>query len=60
MTRIIRAQQQSLRKEHLPQSEWTKPEDDVPHLLPLIEMVENELAEKSKYQAVVHESEGGH
>ena len=44
--RIRRATQCSYQHKLLPKAEWTKPEEDVPYLSPIIEQVEAELAEK--------------
>ncbi|KAM0333360.1 hypothetical protein ACHAQA_002021 [Verticillium albo-atrum] len=44
--RIRRAVQCSYQHKLLPKSDWTKPEEDVPYLRPLIEQVETEMAEK--------------
>ncbi|CAI6097802.1 hypothetical protein V2G26_009169 [Clonostachys chloroleuca] len=44
--RIRRAVQCSYQHKLLPKSEWTKPEEDVSYLQPIIEQVEAEIAEK--------------
>jgi ubiquinol-cytochrome c reductase subunit 7 len=43
--RIRRATQLSLQQKVLPKKEWTKPEEDVPYLSPLIEQLKAEAAE---------------
>ncbi|EJD42008.1 14 kDa subunit of cytochrome bd ubiquinol oxidase [Auricularia subglabra TFB-10046 SS5] len=44
--RIRRAQQQDVLHSDLPESQWTKPEDDVPYLTPYIEQVVKEENER--------------
>ncbi|KAK3681449.1 cytochrome b-c1 complex subunit 7 [Podospora appendiculata] len=44
--RIRRAVQLSLSHKLLPKNEWTKPEEDVPYLGPLVEQLENEIKER--------------
>ncbi|PNY25950.1 Cytochrome b-c1 complex subunit 7 [Tolypocladium capitatum] len=44
--RIRRSIQCSYQHKLLPKDQWTKPEEDVPYLRPIIEQVEAELAEK--------------
>ncbi len=50
--RIRRATQLSLQHKLLQRSQWTKPDDDVPYLLPLIKEIEAELAEKENLDAL--------
>jgi len=45
--RIRRATQLSIQHKLLPKEEWTKPEEDVPYLEPLIRAIEAEHAEKA-------------
>merc|ERR1712141_146596 len=47
--RIKRAMDLSLKHNILPKEEWTKPEQDTHYLMPLMEMVKKELAEKNKW-----------
>lgn len=42
-----RATQLSMQQKILPKSEWTKAEEDVPYLEPLIAQIEAEIAEKA-------------
>lgn len=44
--RIRRAVQCSYQQKVLPKDEWTKPEEDIPYLSPLIEAARAELQEK--------------
>ncbi|KAK4249083.1 cytochrome b-c1 complex subunit 7 [Corynascus novoguineensis] len=44
--RIRRATQLSLQHKILPKHEWTKPEEDVPYLTPILEQLQAELKEK--------------
>ncbi|KAK4032477.1 cytochrome b-c1 complex subunit 7 [Parachaetomium inaequale] len=44
--RIRRATQLSLQQKVLPKNEWTKPEEDVPYLSPILEQVYAEGKEK--------------
>ncbi|KAL2146216.1 hypothetical protein VTI28DRAFT_4795 [Corynascus sepedonium] len=44
--RIRRATQLSLQHKLLPKHEWTKPEEDVPYLTPILEQLQAELKEK--------------
>ncbi|KAK3377734.1 putative ubiquinol-cytochrome C reductase complex 14kD subunit [Podospora didyma] len=44
--RIRRAVQLSLQQKILPRTEWTKPEEDVKYLEPLVEQIKKENAEK--------------
>lgn len=45
--RLRRAAQLSLSHTLLPKSQWTKPEEDVPYILPLIKAIEAEAKEKA-------------
>jgi len=47
--RISRALMLSTQKSILPQEQWTKPEDDVRYLMPYIEEVRREKAEKAEW-----------
>lgn len=44
--RIRRATQLSLQHQILPRHEWTKPEDDVPYLTPILEQLRAEEKER--------------
>ncbi|KAH6840671.1 cytochrome b-c1 complex subunit 7 [Chaetomium sp. MPI-CAGE-AT-0009] len=44
--RIRRATQLSLQQKILPKNEWTKPEEDVPYLSPILEQIYAESKEK--------------
>jgi ubiquinol-cytochrome c reductase subunit 7 len=44
--RIRRATQLSLQHKILPRSEWTKPEEDVPYLTPILEQLAAEAKER--------------
>lgn len=44
--RIRRAVQCSVSHKLLAKNEWTKPEEDIPYLLPLIKVIEAEASEK--------------
>ncbi|KAL2260708.1 hypothetical protein VTK26DRAFT_5207 [Humicola hyalothermophila] len=44
--RIRRATQLSLQQKILPKSEWTKPEEDVPYLTPILEQLHAEAKER--------------
>jgi ubiquinol-cytochrome c reductase subunit 7 len=44
--RIRRATQLSITHKLLPKADWTKPEDDVPYLGPLIAQIEAEIKER--------------
>ncbi|KAL2158199.1 hypothetical protein VTH06DRAFT_4519 [Thermothelomyces fergusii] len=44
--RIRRATQLSLQQKILPKHEWTKPEEDVPYLSPILEQIYAENAER--------------
>ena len=46
--RIRRATQLSLQQKVLPKHEWTKPEEDVPYLGPVLEQVVAEAKEKDQ------------
>ncbi|XP_011505683.1 PREDICTED: cytochrome b-c1 complex subunit 7-like [Ceratosolen solmsi marchali] len=48
--RIIRAGYLCMRKDVLPEEEWTKLENDVLYLQPFIKQVEEELAEKEQWE----------
>jgi ubiquinol-cytochrome c reductase subunit 7 len=50
--RIRRAVQASLQHKLLPKSEWTKAEEDVPYLVPLIEQIRGEQKEKTDLDAI--------
>ncbi|KAJ1915944.1 Cytochrome b-c1 complex subunit 7 [Mycoemilia scoparia] len=54
--RIKRAFQCDLSQIELPPSQWTKPEEDVSYLLPILEEVEAEVAERNMFNSlkVVH------
>ncbi|ROT41513.1 cytochrome b-c1 complex subunit 7 [Sodiomyces alkalinus F11] len=43
--RIRRAVQCSYQQKLLPRDQWTKPEEDVPYLSPLVEQIQAEMAE---------------
>ncbi len=45
--RIRRATQLSLQQKILPKPEWTKPEEDVPYLTPILEQLYKEASEKN-------------
>jgi ubiquinol-cytochrome c reductase subunit 7 len=45
--RIRRATQLSLQHKLLPKNEWTKPEEDVPYLTPILEQLYAEAKEKN-------------
>jgi ubiquinol-cytochrome c reductase subunit 7 len=51
--RIRRATQLSLQHKLLPKSEWTKPEEDVPYLTPIIEQLHAEDKERKELDTVV-------
>lgn len=44
--RIRRAVQCSIAHKLLPKNEWTKPQEDIPYLLPLIKTIEAEASER--------------
>ena len=50
--RMRRATQLSLQHKLLPNSEWTKPEEDKPYLMPLIQEIEAELKEKDSLDSL--------
>ncbi|RDA94230.1 hypothetical protein CP533_0584 [Ophiocordyceps camponoti-saundersi (nom. inval.)] len=50
--RIRRSTQLSYQHKLLPRNQWTKPEEDLPYLRPLVEQVEAELAEKDAFDAM--------
>ncbi|KAK3942243.1 cytochrome b-c1 complex subunit 7 [Diplogelasinospora grovesii] len=50
--RIRRATQLSIQHKLLPKNEWTKTEDDVPYLAPLIEQLEAEQKERDALEAL--------
>lgn len=50
--RMRRATQLSLQHKLLPKAQWTKPEDDVPYLLPLIKQVEAEIKERQELDTI--------
>ncbi|KAJ2491912.1 Cytochrome b-c1 complex subunit 7 [Coemansia sp. RSA 2050] len=47
-----RAFQLSLSHQELPSSQWTKPEDDIKYLQPLIEEVSQEYAERDAFNSM--------
>lgn len=51
--RFRRAFQLSLQHTELPKSEWTKPEEDIRYLTPIIEQVEREFAERKAFDAMI-------
>jgi ubiquinol-cytochrome c reductase subunit 7 len=50
--RIRRAIQCSIQHKLLPKNEWTKPEDDVPYLMPLVEQIAAEAKEKRELDTI--------
>ncbi|CAK7219137.1 Cytochrome b-c1 complex subunit 7, mitochondrial [Sporothrix bragantina] len=50
--RMRRAVQLSLQHKLLPKDQWTKPEDDKPYLLPLIQEIEAEIKERHELDTV--------
>ncbi|GAB1315175.1 Cytochrome b-c1 complex subunit 7, mitochondrial [Madurella fahalii] len=50
--RIRRATQLSLQQKILPKSEWTKPEEDVPYLTPILEQLQAEAKEREDLDAL--------
>ncbi|RCI16016.1 hypothetical protein L249_1974 [Ophiocordyceps polyrhachis-furcata BCC 54312] len=50
--RIRRSTQLSYQHKLLPREQWTKPQEDLPYLRPLVEEVEAELAEKDAFDAL--------
>ncbi|CAP73944.1 uncharacterized protein PODANS_2_12970 [Podospora anserina S mat+] len=57
--RIRRATQLSLQQKILPKNEWTKPEEDVQYLSPILEAIEAEAKEKQALDTLVP-SKAGH
>ncbi|KAK4201449.1 cytochrome b-c1 complex subunit 7 [Triangularia verruculosa] len=51
--RIRRATQLSLQQKILPKNEWTKPEEDVPYLSPILKAIEAEAKEKEALDTLV-------
>ncbi|KAK4179889.1 cytochrome b-c1 complex subunit 7 [Triangularia setosa] len=51
--RIRRATQLSLQQKILPKNEWTKPEEDVPYLSPILQAIEAEAKEKQALDTLV-------
>ncbi|XP_078038294.1 cytochrome b-c1 complex subunit 7 isoform X1 [Augochlora pura] len=49
--RLIRAAQLDLQQRVLPKEQWTKYEEDVLYLTPLVEEVKREREEREKYEA---------
>ncbi|XP_063548330.1 cytochrome b-c1 complex subunit 7-like [Cydia strobilella] len=49
--RIVRAMQLSLQKTILPKEEWTKLEEDVLYLSPVVKQVEKERKEREAWEA---------
>lgn len=50
--RIRRAMQASLTQKLIPKAEWTKPEEDVPYLTPLIAQIEAEAKERAELDSL--------
>ncbi|CAK7222697.1 Cytochrome b-c1 complex subunit 7, mitochondrial [Sporothrix curviconia] len=50
--RMRRAVQLSLQHKLLPKDQWTKPEDDTPYLLPLIQEIEAEIKERHELDTI--------
>jgi ubiquinol-cytochrome c reductase subunit 7 len=50
--RLRRAVQCSLQQKLLPENEWTKPEEDVPYLRPIIEQIEAEIKEEKELDSL--------
>ncbi|CAK7271554.1 Cytochrome b-c1 complex subunit 7, mitochondrial [Sporothrix epigloea] len=50
--RMRRAVQLSLQHKLLPKSQWTKPEEDKPYLLPLIHEIEAEIKERHELDTI--------
>ncbi|KAL8382945.1 hypothetical protein RB595_006625 [Gaeumannomyces hyphopodioides] len=50
--RLRRAAQLSLSHTLLPKSQWTKPDEDVPYILPLIKAIEAEAKEKAALDSI--------
>ncbi|EMD96445.1 hypothetical protein COCC4DRAFT_84116 [Bipolaris maydis ATCC 48331] len=51
--RLRRAFQLSMSHQLLPKEEWTKPEEDVPYLSPLITDIEAEMAEREDFETMI-------
>ncbi|KAI9594126.1 cytochrome b-c1 complex subunit 7 [Syncephalis fuscata] len=51
--RFRRAFQLSLQHSELPKAEWTKPEEDIRYLSPVVEQVEREFAERKAFDSMV-------
>ncbi|KAK0708780.1 cytochrome b-c1 complex subunit 7 [Apiosordaria backusii] len=51
--RIRRAIQLSIQQKILPKNEWTKPEEDVPYLSPILQAIEAEAKEKEALDTLV-------
>nr|BAN20761.1 ubiquinol-cytochrome c reductase complex 14 kd protein [Riptortus pedestris] len=49
--RIVRAVQLSIQHDYLPKEQWTKYEEDVKYLSPIIEQVKKEKAEQEEWDA---------
>ncbi|CAO1636315.1 unnamed protein product [Sympodiomycopsis kandeliae] len=59
--RFRRAIQQSILHRDLPKDQWTKPEEDVPYLRPLIEEIEQEERERREWDTIsIKKLKGGH
>jgi len=52
-SQLTNLMQQSVAHQLLPKAEWTKPEEDVPYLTPLIKEIEAELNERENLDALV-------
>lgn len=50
--RLKRSLDLSLKHRILPKEEWTKPEEDVHYLMPMMEKVKQEMAEKKKWDQI--------
>lgn len=51
--RFRRAFQLSIQHTELPKAEWTKPEEDIRYLTPILEQVEREMSERKAFDAMV-------
>lgn len=51
--RMRRATQLSLQHKLLPKTQWTKPDEDTPYLLPIIKQVEAEIKEQQELDSIV-------
>ncbi|USP76573.1 Cytochrome b-c1 complex subunit 7 [Curvularia clavata] len=51
--RLRRAFQLSMSHSLLPKEEWTKAEDDVPYLSPIIKDIEAEMAEREDFETMI-------